>query len=154
MTASISSIIDCSGNPPEHFNGSDFTCRLGVKPKGDQLGNLYQGRQLDMRQIKAVQASRQLTDHVRLDDIERELAKHQFVGAHAVPWYQRPENLDAFLGVCPTGFLVLLEKYRDENLNLRVMCLHVHEGRVCVSVRSARVASKFDADYYFAVIVP
>ena len=136
--------VDCAGTPPTYFDGWAY------RPS-DQLPNLYKGV-VDMSEVTAVQAPSQANGYARLDVIERELKDVEFVGAHVAEWYQRPENLAAFLAVCPSGYLVFLEKYRRiADRNLRVVFLYVRDGQVRVDGDLAPADFEFDAWYRFAV---
>ncbi len=116
----------------------------------DQYPNLYQGL-LDLSQVKAMQAPQQEKGWTRLDAIVRALGEHRFASAHVAEQFLRPENLGAFLKVCPKGYLCFLERYRDEGRYLRVVYLYVHEGVVRAGIYYAYDVSSFDADYSFAV---
>lgn len=135
--------VDCAGTPPTYFDGWAY------RPS-DQLPNLYKGV-VDMSEVTAVQAPSQANGYARLDVIERELKDVEFVGAHVAEWYQRPENLAAFLAVCPSGHLVFLEKYCSADRSLRVVCLYVRGGRVCVGIGYAFDVGGFGARDRFAV---
>ncbi len=139
-----SNTVNCAGTPPTFFD------KWTYRPT-DQLPNLYKGT-VDMGDVVAVQAPSQAKGWTRLDVIQRELEKHEFVGAHAAEWYRRPENLAAFLAICPSGYLVFLEKYRLADRSLRVVYLFVLVGRVCVDNCCAGGDSGFDAQGRFAVL--
>lgn len=103
-------MVDCAGNPPMFFQG--WTYRAGVRPEGDQLPNLFKGV-IDIREVTGVQAPSQLNGSTRLDKIQRELVKYEFMGAHCAEWYAKPENVAFFPEEWKTGYTVFLEKYRD-----------------------------------------
>ncbi len=136
--------FNCAGTPPTF--GYNWTYE-----SADQLPNLYKGK-VDMGAVIGVQAPSQLKGYTRLDVIQRELADKKFAGAHAAEWYQRPENLAAFLRVCPSGYLVFLERYRNANCNLRVVYLFVQVGRGRVVNGYAGDDDGFVASYRFAVL--
>lgn len=136
--------VNCAGTPPTFFD------KWTYRPS-DQFHNLYKGM-LDVREVTARQAPSQTKDgHTRLDVIRRELRYCEFVGAHAAEWYQRPENKAAFLAMCPSGTLVFLEKYRDADRCLKVVCLYISGNRVCASNFYACSSSEFGARIRFAV---
>lgn len=144
-TVAADFMVNCSDELPATPKSWGWTRR-----PGDQLPNLHRGV-LDMSKVKAVQAPSQSKGWTRLDIIQRELAQHQFAGAHAAEWYLRPENLGAFLKVCPKGYLVFLEKYRVGGQSLRVVCLCVREGVVLAGSLYADGDDGWDAGYSFAV---
>lgn len=135
--------LNCAGTPPTFFD--KWTCHAT-----DQLPNLYK-RVLNMGEVTAVQAPSQQNGWTPLNVIQGELSGYEFVSAHAAAWYMRPENIAAFLAVCPSGYLVFLEKYRDADRILRVVYLYVKDGRVCVGRDYAVDASGFVAQGWFAV---
>lgn len=136
--------VNCAGTPPTFFD------KWTYRPT-DQLPNLYKGS-LDMsNDVVAVQAPSQANGYTRLDVIQRELKDYEFVGAHAAEWYQRPENLAAFLAVCPTGYLVFLEKYRGAGRRLGVVYLYVRDGVVRVGSDYANADYEFDDGGRFPV---
>lgn len=134
--------IDCAGIPPTYFNGSTYD-------EKDQLPSLYKGV-VDTNDVVAVQVSGQANNYVSLDVIERELSGYEFVGAHVAECYQRPENREAFLAVCPSGYLVFLEKYSWEKDEFVVVCLFVHDGVVCSSLYNYAYDG-FGDEHHFAV---
>lgn len=139
------SIVDCSGTPPTFFAGWTY-------PSDEQLFNLYKKGALDMQTVAAVQAPSQAKGYARLDVIQRELKDREFIGAHVAEWYRRPENKAAFLEVCPSGYLVFLEKYRAAGRYLRAAYLCVHAGQVRVVSCDANDDAVFDAEGRFAVL--
>lgn len=137
-------MVNCAGTPPTFFDGWTYDPSL-------QLPNLYKGM-VDVREIAAVQTSSQESGwRVRLSAVETGMNYMEFVGAHAAEWYCRPENLAAFLEICPSGCLVFLEKYRCSDRSLAVVCLFVRGGRMHVSNCCAGSDDTFDGKVYFAI---
>lgn len=143
VIATPTGIVNCAGTPPLFFD------KWTYRPT-DQLPNLYKGM-LDMEEVTAVQAPSQAKGWTRIGVIQRELADCEFVGGHAAEWYQRPENLAAFLAVCPSGYLVFFERYLGTDRSLRVVYLYVKDGRVRVGSNHVLGGSEFDAWRRFAV---
>lgn len=140
----MSDIVNCAGTPPTFFD------KWTYRPT-DQLPNLYKGV-ADMGEVAAVQApSQKPGSYTRLDVIERELGSYEFVGAHVAEWYRRPENLAAFLKVCPSGYLVFLEKYHIADRGLGVVYLCVLGGVVHVDGIYASAGNEFGDWRRFAV---
>lgn len=136
-------MIDCTGTPPTFFDKWTYD-------PADQPPNLYKGV-LDMSSVDAVQAPSQKNGYTRLDVIERELGDHEFVGAHAVEWCRRPEKRAALLKVCPSGYLVFVEKYRYADRSRGVVYLRVPDGQVCIVDLDGGADLGFDARDRFAV---
>ena len=136
------SLVDCASTPSMYADRWTYE-------NVDQLPNLYKGV-VDMGDVMAVQAPSQVHGFTRLSVIEHELEHVEFVGVHCAEWYMRPENKAAFFAVCPSGYLVFLEKHRLADRNLGVMYISVRRGQLCVDRNHAGVNGGFDGVARFA----